>query len=130
MPFTVAVTGLHLAPTMADIDMSLDDIIQKDGSASGSQRSEGGGGVRRSGRAAPTLSALSRGGSTGIIRGGRPERGAARRAQGTRARSTPYARKPTGVADGDHMAQASLPRVFPRCHTPFPRVLVAIALLI
>ena len=29
MPFTVAVTGLHLAPTMADIDMNLDDYHTK-----------------------------------------------------------------------------------------------------
>ena len=90
---------------MADIDMSLDDIIKQDGN--GSQRSTGGGGVRRGGRPAPTLSAMTRGGSTGVVRGGRPERGAAR-TQGTRSRSTPYARIQTGLSDGDHMNQADV----------------------
>merc|ERR1719453_1719882 len=89
---------------MANIDMSLDDIISKSG--------EGGGRTRSSGR-------RPAGSGSGVVRGGRPPRGGAERnarpsATGARRSAAPYQRsggRKTGSGEDDHLQNASVAHV-------------------
>merc|ERR1719453_354319 len=86
---------------MANIDMSLDDIISKSGEGVGRTRSSG----RR-----------PAGGGSGVVRGGRPPRGGAERnsrpsATGARRSAAPYQRgggRKTGSGEDDHLQNASV----------------------